>query len=80
MEEMIDYLKGTKKPRTTTVKDWIKCVRQINSYILNMEVHGVALAEIQLVKECIRKNIPNSWKEKFEAQSRKIKRTVKDVL
>ena len=79
VENQVQYLKRTKKPRSVEVKRWIKRMRLINSFLPKMEANTNAMTEIVLIKECIRPNIPNHWMEKFEMQGGKDKSTIKET-
>ena len=58
VEENAMYPKRAKKPREMRVKDWIKRMRLINSYLLLLVDNTAAMNETILIKEYIRPNFP----------------------
>eukprot|EP00957_Ditylum_brightwellii_P123746 9433731-Ditylum_brightwellii.AAC.1 len=64
-ENQVQYLQNTKKPRRLKVKQWIKRMQAINSYLPLMEQIRQKLTEIQLIKWCIAPNLPPCWRAEF---------------
>ena len=61
------------------MKDYIKIIILINSYLPKIEVGTAVLNKAQLIKEFIHPNIPNKWKKDFELMGGKEKTTIKGV-
>eukprot|EP00957_Ditylum_brightwellii_P155977 11872076-Ditylum_brightwellii.AAC.1 len=64
-EHQLQYLRSTKKPRKLKVKQWIKRMQAINSYLPAMERGGQKLTKTQLIKWCVAPNLPPCWKAEF---------------
>eukprot|EP00957_Ditylum_brightwellii_P054563 4134435-Ditylum_brightwellii.AAC.1 len=64
-ENQVQFLQNTKKPRKLKVKQWIKRMQAINSYLPQMEWNQRKLTETQLIKWCIAPNLPPPWKLEF---------------
>ena len=66
-ENMVDYLKDTKKPNNMSIKGWLMRMQAINTYLPFLESGGDGdqLTERELVKY-ISKNIPRSWKKDYK--------------
>eukprot|EP00957_Ditylum_brightwellii_P146690 11166290-Ditylum_brightwellii.AAC.1 len=59
------YLKNTNKPFKLGVKEWIKRMQTINSYLPSMKTGRQRMTEQNLIKWCIAPNLPPRWPEKF---------------
>ena len=79
MENQIQYLKRTNKPKPVKKGNGSKRMHLINSFLPQIEASANTMMEIVLIKECICLNIPNHWMENFEMQGGKDKITIKET-
>ena len=61
-----EYLKTTKKPMNLTSKKWIKRMRVINGYISGMANGAGKFTDQELIRYCIKPNLPSSWLKDFK--------------
>ena len=58
VEEQINYLRTTKKPKSMPVKDWIRRMKTINNHLPFMGDDVERLSEAMVIQNCITPNIP----------------------
>ena len=62
------YLERTKKPRSISVRNWIRRMKLMNSYLPLLVDRVTALNKETLLEECVITNFPEVWLQKFEEQ------------
>ena len=79
-DDQREYLRTTSKPRDMKAKDWVMCMKVINSYLKLLAANGRKFTEEQLVKNCITPNIPKAWKKDFKLGRGNLCTTCQDAL
>ena len=54
-QDQLNYLQETRKPRNTSVTEWTRRVKKINSYLEILKKCGKSLSEAELVQQVLAK-------------------------
>ncbi len=75
-----DYLKSTPKPDNMSVKQWIKRLLNINSYLPLMQRNARAFSKEDLISEVMSRNIPSVWMKDFELSKLHLQTEISDIM
>jgi hypothetical protein len=78
-DDQKEYLENTKKPEKLSAKQWINCLRNINSYLPFMKEGKDTYSKRDLIK-IITKNIPSEWTMHFKMAELNKKTRIMDIL
>jgi len=80
LDNQKEYLKDTPKPEKMSIKQWIKRIKNINSYLPLMEQEARPFSEKELITEVIAKNIPSAWHIQFRLAKLHLKTRIDNVI